>query len=159
MATEAAAARSNPFRRIGEIHNLGLVGVLVVLFVIGWISQPDTFPTRDNMVTILTQASVIGVITIGMTFVIIGGGIDLSVGSVMGLATVCATTVAAQDLGTAGIVMVALLVGLGFGLINGLLIAYGELVPFIATLAMLTTAVGLAQKISNKQTQILNSDA
>jgi ribose transport system permease protein len=158
-AIETSAARRGALTRISEIRNLGLVGVLVVLFVIGWISQPDTFPTRNNLVTILTQASVIGVITVGMTFVIIGGGIDLSVGSLMGLASVWATTVASQNLGTWGVVMVALLVGLGFGLINGVLIAYGNLVPFIATLAMMATAVGLAQKISNKQTQILNSDA
>jgi ribose transport system permease protein len=158
-AVETSAARGSAIRRISEIRNLGLVGVLVVLVVIGWISQPDTFPTRNNLVTILTQASVIGVITVGMTFVIIGGGIDLSVGSLMGLASVWATTVATQNMGTGGVVMVALLVGLGFGLVNGLLIAYGNLVPFIATLAMMATAVGLAQKISNKQTQILNSDA
>ncbi|MDX6206686.1 MAG: ribose transport system permease protein [Frankiales bacterium] len=158
-AVETSVARRGTLTRIGEIRNLGLLGVLVVLAVIGWVSQPDTFPTRNNLVTILTQASVIGVITVGMTFVIIGGGIDLSVGSLMGLASVWATTVATQDMGTGGVVMVALLVGLGFGLINGLLIAYGNLVPFIATLAMMATAVGLAQKISNKQTQILKSTA
>ncbi|MDX6223371.1 MAG: ribose transport system permease protein [Frankiales bacterium] len=158
-AIETAAGRRGALTRIGEIRNLGLLGVLVVLAIVGWVSQPSTFPTRNNLVTILTQASVIGVVTVGMTFVIIGGGIDLSVGSLMGLASVWATTVATQDMGTGGVVMVALLVGLGFGLINGLLIAYGNLVPFIATLAMMATAVGLAQKISNKQTQILKSTA
>lgn len=157
-AAETAAPRRMDLTRIGEVRNLGLVGVLVVLAVIGWISKPDTFPTSNNLVTILTQASVIGVITVGMTFVIIGGGIDLSVGSLMGLASVWATTVASQDLGTGGVIMVALLVGLGFGMVNGVLIAYGNLVPFIATLAMMATAVGLAQRISNKQTQILTSD-
>ena len=157
QAAETAKPRGRAWSRIGEVRNLGLVGVLVVLTTIGGISQPDSFLTRSNLITILTQASAIGVITVGMTFVIIGGGIDLSVGSLMGLASVWATTTATQSMGTWAVIAVALLVGLGFGTINGVLIAYGGLVPFIATLAMLATAVGLAQKISNKQTQILNS--
>jgi ribose transport system permease protein len=142
---------------LGEVRNLGLVGVLVVLAIIGWISKPDSFPTSSNLTTVLTQASVIGVITVGQTFVIIGGGIDLSVGALMALASVWATTVATQTMGTWAVIMVALLVGVGVGLINGLLIAYGRLVPLIGTLAMLATARGLAQKISNKQTQIVHS--
>jgi ribose transport system permease protein len=159
---QAAATVKPPARawsRIGEVRNLGLVGVLIVLTTIGGISQPDSFLTKNNLITVLTQASAIGVITVGMTFVIIGGGIDLSVGSLMGLASVWATTQATQSMGTWAVIGVALLVGVGFGTINGVLIAYGGLVPFIATLAMLATAVGLAQKISNKQTQILDSAA
>lgn len=158
-AAVTAAPRVTALSRISEVRNLGLVGVLAVLTTIGGISQPDSFLTRSNLITVLTQASVIGVITVGMTFVIIGGGIDLSVGSLMGLASVWATTTSTQDLGTWAVIGVALLVGVGFGLVNGVLIAYGRLVPFIATLAMLATAVGLAQRISNKQTQILNSVA
>jgi len=159
QAANTAQPRTGAWSRIGEVRNLGLVGVLIVLITIGGISQPDSFLTRNNLVTVLTQASAIGVITVGMTFVIIGGGIDLSVGSLMGLASVWATTQATQSMGTWAVIGVALLVGVGFGTINGVLIAYGGLVPFIATLAMLATAVGLAQKISNKQTQILNSAA
>jgi ribose transport system permease protein len=158
-AAVTAAPRATALSRISEVRNLGLVGVLLVLTTIGGISQPDSFLTRSNLITVLTQASVIGVITVGMTFVIIGGGIDLSVGSLMGLASVWATTVATQNMGTWAVVFVALAVGVGFGIVNGVLIAYGRLVPFIATLAMMATAVGLAQRISNKQTQILNSVA
>jgi len=157
QAANTAKPRGGVWSRIGEVRNLGLVGVLIVLTTIGGISQPDSFLTRNNLVTVLTQASAIGVITVGMTFVIIGGGIDLSVGSLMGLASVWATTQSTQSHGTWTVIGVALLVGVGFGTINGVLIAYGGLVPFIATLAMLATAVGLAQRISNKQTQILKS--
>jgi ribose transport system permease protein len=156
-AAGTAAPRRGVWAWLGEIRNLGLVGVLVVLAIIGWISKPDSFPTSSNLTTVLTQASVIGVITVGQTFVIIGGGIDLSVGALMALASVWATTVATQTMGTWAVIMVALLVGVGVGLINGLLIAYGRLVPLIGTLAMLATARGLAQKISNKQTQIVHS--
>ena len=81
------------------------------------------------MLTILRLASVIGVVSIGMTFVITGGGIDLSVGAIVALASVWATTLATQTMAedTHWIVMVfvALAVGGGCGLVNGVLIAYG----------------------------------
>jgi ribose transport system permease protein len=93
-------------------------------------------------------------VTVGMTFVIIGGGIDLSVGAIVALAGVWCTTVATQSYGTFGMIFTALAVGVGVGLINGVLISYGRLVPFIATLAMLVAARGLAASISGKQTQV-----
>jgi ribose transport system permease protein len=102
------------------------------------------------------------VLSIGMTFVITSGGIDLSVGSVMGLATVWATTLATQTMAEnvhwIVIVFTAIAVGTGAGLINGLAIAYGRVVPFIATLAMLASARGLAEMISNRQTQRVDVD-
>jgi ribose transport system permease protein len=147
---------AEPVRR-----NLGLVAVLVVLVVIGAIARPELYGdsgwVRNNIFTILQQASAIGVVTVGMTFVIIGGGIDLSVGAIMALAGVWATTVATQSYGPGGMIFTALAVGLGVGVVNGLLISYGRLVPFIATLAMLVAARGLAAQISGKQTQRSNS--
>jgi ribose transport system permease protein len=138
----------------GAGRNLGLVAVLAVLGVIG-IATADTFATWSNLLTILTSASIIGVLTVGVTMVIIGGGIDLSVGKVMALASVWATTVATQSFGAAVMVFCALAVGMGCGLINGVLIAYGRVVPFIATLAMLISAQGLAERISGKRSQIV----
>jgi ribose transport system permease protein len=143
----------------GERRNLGLVGVLGVLAVVGMLTAPGRFDTYSNLVTILTLAAVIGVVTVGMTFVIIGGGIDLSVGALLALASVWSTTLATQSYGPGVMVMCALLVGTGAGLVNGFLIAYGRLVPFIVTLAMLVSARGLAQQISNKRTQIVEDDA
>lgn len=96
----------------------------------------------------------VGVVTVGMTFVIIGGGIDLSAGAIVALAGVWATTVATQSYGAAGMIFTAIIVGTAVGLVNGLLISYGRLVPFIATLAMLVAARGLAAQISGKQTQV-----
>jgi len=157
-AATAAAPRITLLTRVSEVRNLGLVGVLAILGIIGAITA-DTFWTRSNLLTILQQASVIGVISVGMTFVIIGGGIDLSVGKVMALASVWSTTVATQSYGPVVMVLCALLVGMGAGLVNGLLIAYGQLVPFIATLAMLAAARGLAERISKKQTQLVTQDA
>jgi ribose transport system permease protein len=138
----------------GAGRNLGLVVVLAVLCVIG-VSTADTFLTTANLLTILTSASVIGVITVGVSCVIIGGGIDLSVGKVMALASVWATTVATQSYGPVVMVFCALAVGAAAGLVNGLLIAYGRIVPFIVTLAMLISAQGLAEQISGKRSQIV----
>ncbi|MFC0504027.1 ABC transporter permease [Micromonospora costi] len=145
----------------GAKRNLGLIAVLVALVVIGALTRPDLYSNADwvwaNTLTILKLASVVGVVTVGMTFVIIGGGIDLSVGAIVALAGVWATTVATQSYGAGGMIFCALTVGLGVGLVNGLLISYGRLVPFIATLAMLVAARGLAAELSDKQTQVSNN--
>src|SRR3954465_13896626 len=71
-----------------DLQEYALAIVVVVLFVVGAILKPDTFPTWDNVRNMLTQASVVGVLAIGMTFVIATAGIDLSVGSVVAAAGV-----------------------------------------------------------------------
>ncbi|MBB5107088.1 ABC transporter permease [Streptomyces spectabilis] len=141
-----------------DLRTLSLLGVLGALIVIGGVTQPDAFLDTDNVQLVLTQASVIGVVTVGMTFVIISGGIDLSVGAIVALASVWATTVATQEYGFAGILFTAVVVGLGCGLVNGLLIAYGGMVPFIATLAMLASGRGLALEITDGKTQMVTVD-
>ncbi|MFE9440294.1 ABC transporter permease [Streptomyces sp. NPDC006602] len=141
-----------------DLRTLSLLGVLAALIFIGGITKPDEFLDTRNLQLVLTQASVIGVVTVGMTFVITSGGIDLSVGAIVALASVWATTVATQEYGFAGILFTAVLVGLGCGLVNGLLIAYGGMVPFIATLAMLASARGLALQITDGRTQIVTVD-
>jgi ribose transport system permease protein len=142
-------------------RNLGLLGVLAVLIAIGVATRPDLYGdsrwVTDNILGILKLASVIGVVTVGMTFVIIGGGIDLSAGAIVALCGVWATTVATQSFGPGGMIFTALAVGIGAGLVNGILISYGRLVPFIATLAMMVAARGLAAEISDKQTQVSKS--
>jgi len=153
----ARDAGPSPWSRLflsGVGHNLGLVAVLALLAVVG-VATADTFATTANLLTILTSASIIGVITVGATFVIIGGGIDLSVGKLMALASVWATTVATQSFGPWVMVFCALAVGAAGGLVNGLLIAYGRIVPFIVTLAMLISAQGLAERISGRRSQIV----
>jgi ribose transport system permease protein len=141
-----------------DVRLLILFGVLVALCVGGYISQPETFLNESNISTMLRAAAAIGVVSVGMTFVIISGGIDLSVGSMVALAAVWMTTVATQSFGVLGMVFCALVVGLGAGLVNGILIAYGKLVPFIATLAMFAAARGLAERMSDRQTQTIKVD-
>ncbi|MFF3644171.1 ABC transporter permease [Streptomyces sp. NPDC002564] len=166
-AAEAATRKSPPAEggsswraTVGraDVRTLSLLGVLAALIVIGGITQPDSFLDTDNIQLVLTQASVIGVVTVGMTFVIISGGIDLSVGAIVALASVWATTVATQEFGFAGILFTAVLVGMGCGLVNGVLIAYGKMVPFIATLAMLASGRGLALQITDGKTQMVTVD-
>nr|WP_221472561.1 ABC transporter permease [Amycolatopsis umgeniensis] len=136
---------------------IGLLGVLVILCVVGTVTRPDQFLTEGNISTILRLAAAIGVVSVGMTFVIIAGGIDLSVGSILALSSVWLTTLATQAYGPVVMVLCGLLVGLGCGLVNGILISYGKVVPFIATLAMLVAARGLAERISGRRTQVVSN--
>ncbi len=121
---------------------------LLILCIVMTILSPY-FLTFNNLFNVGTQIAVIAILALGQTFVIVSGGIDLSVGSVLGLAGIVfgwATAVANLPLPLA----LALGVGAGAsaGLINGLLITLGNLPPFIATLAMLSAARGLALVIS-----------
>ncbi|TDE96190.1 ABC transporter permease [Occultella glacieicola] len=142
------------------VRNLGLVIALLGLCLVGWFTADTRFLDGDNFITILRFASVTGVVSVGMTFVITGGGIDLSVGSVLGLASVWASTLATQamagDVHWLVVVFTACAVGAACGLVSGILIAYGKVVAFIATLAMMVAARGLAEIISNNRNQILD---
>ncbi|AXL92030.1 ABC transporter [Streptomyces sp. CB09001] len=156
---KAAPVEGPPAWRVrlgrADVRTLTLLGVLAALVLIGGITQPDAFLDTRNLQLVLTQASVIGVVTVGVTFVIISGGIDLSVGAIVALSSVWATTVATQEYGFAGILFTAIVVGVGCGLVNGLLISFGGMVPFIATLAMLASARGLALQITDGRTQVV----
>ena len=166
-ATTQTATAGRPSSSLGWIggsgllRNLGLVFALVILCIVGYATAGDRFADVDNFLTILRLASAIGVVSIGMTFVITGGGIDLSVGAIAALSSVWATTLATQQMGEdyhwLAIVFTAIAVGAGCGLINGMLVAYGRVVPFIATLAMFVSARGLAEIISDKKTQIVRN--
>jgi ribose transport system permease protein len=142
----AAPPRSLRSRLLGA-HNIGLIAAFIAIIAAGSVLSPY-FLTASNVLTILTTASVIGVISVGMTFIILAGGIDLSVGAIVALAGVCATTSGSQSLGPLAMVGICIAVAAVVGLLNGTLIAYGRMVPFIATLAMLVAARGLAQHIS-----------
>ena len=153
--------RARPGSSAGLVRNLGLVIALLLLCIVGVATAGDRFASIDNLMTILRLAAVIGVVSVGMTFVIGGGGIDLSVGAIVALSSVWATTLATQTMAadTHWIIMVftALTVGAACGLVNGALIAYGRVAPFIATLAMLAAARGLAEIIAQRRTQIVTS--
>lgn len=138
----------------GRAQIVALLVVLGLLFAVG-ATTTSTFFETSNLLLLLTQASVIGVVSIGMTFVIISGGIDLSVGAILALASVWSTTAATQSYGLIGILFCALVVGLVCGIVNGLLIAYGRLVSLIVTIAGLASYRGLATLLSGGSPQVV----
>jgi len=165
-ALEAAAPKESRFAAVMRSsvgRNAGLVIALLILCIVGAITAGDRFTSTANALTILRLCATIGVVSVGMTFVIIGGGIDLSVGAIVALSSVWATTLATQTMAENThwlvIAFVAIAVGAACGLVNGLVISYGKVAPFIATLAMLASARGLAEIISDKKTQIVHVDA
>ena len=134
-----------------ELQEYALAGVVVLLFVVGAILKPETFPTWDNVRNMLTQASVVGVLAIGMTFVIATAGIDLSVGSMVAAAGVFGGIMVGTD-GTSSLVFILATIGFAalLGGFNATAVAYGRVVPFIATLAMFSIARGIALLLNDK---------
>ncbi len=142
-------------------RSIGLIIALILLIIVGGITAGENFLSLDNMLVILRLASVIGVVAIGVTFVITAGGIDLSVGSVLGLCSVVASLTIVQSAATGFwplMALVAIAVGIAAGFINGWIIAYGKVVAFMATLAMLVAARGAAELISQRKTQVVDND-
>ncbi|GHD99188.1 ABC transporter permease/substrate-binding protein [Streptomyces alanosinicus] len=142
----ASGAATGGLRRL-LLDNGALTALIVLVIALSALS--GDFLTTDNLLNIGVQAAVTAVLAFGVTFVIVSAGIDLSVGSVAALSA----TVLAWSATHAGVpVPLAVLLGLGTGvaagLVNGFLIAYGKLPPFIATLAMLSVGRGLALVIS-----------
>ncbi len=127
-----------------------LVVVVVVLFVVGAILKPDSFPTADNVRNMLTQASVVGVLAIGMTFVIATAGIDLSVGSMLAAAGMAGGVLVDPEGSTLVFILGAVVFATVLGTVNATAIAYGRVVPFIATLAMFSIARGVALLLNDK---------
>lgn len=108
--------------------------VLVFMFIFGWTT--DYFFTWRNIAGMLREVSVIGLLSVGVTFVIIGGGIDLSTGAVLGLSAMVASRLVTETLlPIAVIVLLVMAVGFAAGLINGLLVVHFGLPEFIATFA------------------------
>lgn len=127
----------------------GALTALIVL-VIALSALSGDFLTTDNLLNIGVQAAVTAILAFGVTFVIVSAGIDLSVGSVAALsATVLAWSATSHGVSVPLAVLLAVATGIAAGLVNGFLVAYGKLPPFIATLAMLSVGRGLSLVISD----------
>jgi ribose transport system permease protein len=145
---DAAGGRSGRPRRF-RLQQLLAAGTLVLIFLAFSIASPTIFPTWGNVVTILYSTVVIGLLALGATFVITTAGIDLSVGTGMALCAV----MSGMFIVNWGIpvpigIVLAILFGGLIGLVNGVSVAVLDLPPFIATLAMMMVASGLALVIS-----------
>ncbi len=128
-------------------------GLIALVVVSGFVSPH--FLTLDNVLNIFRQWSMIAIIGVGMTFVIIGRGIDLSGGAVLALCAVLGALLFPK-VGAAAMVVIVLAVGLLCGAVNGLLVARAGIAPFITTLGMMTVARGGALIASDGRTVVSN---
>lgn len=152
---EASSSRSQR-RRVASnwLQIAGILPILLLICILFSILTPN-FATAGNAVNILRQASINIVLATGMTFVILTGGIDLSVGSILGVSAVVGVLVSLIPVLSWAAIPAALLTGLLIGLINGSLIAFLDLPPFIVTLGGLTALRGVAYLVANGTT-VLN---
>lgn len=135
-------------RLASAVQRSGALAVLVLVVAVASATS-STFPTWPNISSILGNNAFVWLLALGMTFVIMTGGIDLSVGSMYALGGVLAAY-GAQDHGTWAAILLPLAVGAAWGTVQGLLIARARMAPFIVTLAGLLGARGLLQAISHE---------
>lgn len=128
--------RFNVLQRMGPL--LGLALIVIVLSIIN-----SDFLTISNIFNVLRQISINALIAFGMTFVILTGGIDLFVGSMLALASAITAGLMASGMDTWLAVLIGLLAGVVMGAINGVIVAKGKVAPFIGTLATMTVFRGL----------------
>lgn len=139
------------------LRKYGIVIVLLLLWT-GLSIASKTFRTTDNLMNILRQVSMNGVIAVGMTYVIMTGGIDLSVGSLVAVSGVIAGSILTANPNQ---VVLAVIAAIGacvvFGLMNGFCVSKAKVPAFIASLATMTIARGFAYVYSNGKPYVLNS--
>lgn len=126
------------------------VALLAICLVMSWIA-PEAFPTADNFFNITRNFAFIGIMALGMTAVILTGGIDLSVGSVMGLVGVVVGLIMQAEQHWALAVVAGVVTGAAAGAVNGVLVAYVRLPSFVVTLGMLSIARSLAVVLSQNK--------
>ncbi len=147
-----AVQSAGQVRLRGTLQALGMLPVLIILAIAFHYFSEQRFLTGQNIGIVLQQAAINTVLAAGMTFVILTGGIDISVGSILAVSAMAALIASLiPDWGWLGL-PAALLTGLGFGLFNGVLIAFGKLPPFIVTLGSLTAVRGIARLLGSDGT-------
>lgn len=131
------------------IETYSLIIVVIVLGTILSIATP-TFFTSTNLINVLRQVSINGILAIGMTFVVLTGGIDLSVGSIVAFSGIVAAGMLRDlELGLLATIIIVIFIATLLGAINGYFIAYWNAAPFVVTLAMMTIARGMTYVYSN----------
>lgn len=147
MATSTHAF-ANGLSRVARSLEVRMLGLAVLLAICLSLLSPY-FLTQNNIFNILDQSVVIGIVAVGMTFVILTGGIDLSVGSVAGLTGII-LGLALQNMPIPLAIVSAVLAGGGIGLVAGILVAVFGLAPFVVTLGMMAIARSLAYIFSGQ---------
>ncbi|SFP65598.1 monosaccharide ABC transporter membrane protein, CUT2 family [Mesorhizobium sp. NFR06] len=157
MSTEVIAAEK-PKRNYNALFGLTLLALLVLLWVILSVAT-TSFASANNISNLLRQGSMIAILAVGQTFVIITGGIDLSVGAVVGFSTVIAAMLINAGVPVFAAILITLLVGVAIGLFHGFGIVKMGLPPFIITLATLTSLRGIGLLMTNGNSISINNDA
>lgn len=148
--TSPAVEQTTPNRRLPfKAQQLVPFAALIILFAFFAANNGSTFYASSNLMVILQQTVVLAVVAYGMTFVIVSGSIDLSVGSIVAVTGVVTALMADEGGNQFAAILVALLVGLAAGAINGFVFAYGKIPSFIVTLGMLQVARGLTLMLSD----------
>jgi ribose transport system permease protein len=156
-APATAPIAASPRERFQSLMRaVGMLPVLLLL-TLGFGMLAEGFLTGQNLSIIAQQASINIVLAAGMTFVILTAGIDLSVGSILAVSAVVSVMASMLPGGAVLGVTAGLATGLAFGLINGGLVAFARLPPFIVTLGALTAVRGIARLLGNDQT-VFNPD-
>jgi len=124
------------------LRSYGIVIAFIIICAAMTVLSP-VFLTVTNVRNVIRQSSIFGIMAVGMTFVILTGGIDLSVGSILAVAGAFSAGMLKGGLGIVPIVLLALVLGIGCGLANGLLITIGRIAPFVVTLGMMSIARSL----------------
>jgi ribose transport system permease protein len=145
---------SSHFRYLDLVNKYGLFVGFIVLLMIMSLASP-VFLTEVNLINILRQVTVVGVISVGMTFAIISAGIDLSVGAILAFSGI--VMVSLQSQGALVAFIAALLAGIAFGFVNGIAVSVGKVQPFIVTLASMTIIRGLTLMLSDGKPITLNN--
>ncbi len=149
---EVALKKENKVLKVLAKPELTVLFALIVLVVVLCVARPDVFPTAKNIFNILRQFSLIAIIAVGMSMIIITGGIDLSVGAIVACSACFGSFVNRAVEGGINPIFVLLLIlamGAAIGLANGLLVAKVGVPPFIATLGMLSIGNGVALLLTN----------
>ena len=124
-----------------------LIVILAVLFVV-LTATSDSFLTINNLSNLVRQTAIVGVVAIGMSFVIITGGIDLSVGAVVGFSGILSTILMKNGMDMILAIIVSILCSMLIGLVNGILIHNGKVPPFIATMGIMAIVRGMIMLVS-----------
>jgi len=133
------------------LNALGPLLALLAVYLLFALIGPESFRSGRNLETIARQTTLVGLAALGMTLVIISGGIDLSVGSAVALATVVIAVTLNQGASPAAAALAAVATCVGCGLVTGLLITRLRVVPFIVTLGMMLLVRGAAKGLSREQ--------
>ncbi|WP_246642031.1 ABC transporter permease subunit [Paraburkholderia edwinii] len=158
------AGKRNAFSARALLHRLGMLPVLVVLYVVFYfltvhfsVDGTSNFATADNTMNVLRQVAINLVLAAGMTFVVLTAGIDLSVGSILAVSAVLGMQLSLMGGLAAWSIPVFIFSGLVMGAMNGVMVAFLDINPFVVTLGTMTAFRGAAYLLSNGTTVLNNT--